>query len=38
MLVAVTVHVYGGEMVSCSAFFPEGGRYRRELRGLQYTD
>jgi predicted metal-dependent enzyme (double-stranded beta helix superfamily) len=35
---AVTVHVYGGEMVSCSAFFPEGERYRRELRGLQYTD
>lgn len=35
---AVTLHVYGGEMVSCSAFFPEGDRYRRELRSLTYTD
>jgi predicted metal-dependent enzyme (double-stranded beta helix superfamily) len=35
---AVTIHVYGGEMVSCSAFFPEGERYRRETRSLQYTD
>lgn len=35
---AVTLHVYGGEMVRCSAFFPEGDRYRREQRELQYTD
>lgn len=35
---AITVHVYGGEMTTCSAFFPEGNRYRRELRQLCYTD
>jgi predicted metal-dependent enzyme (double-stranded beta helix superfamily) len=35
---AITLHVYGGEMTCCSAFFPEGERYRRELRQLQYTD
>jgi predicted metal-dependent enzyme (double-stranded beta helix superfamily) len=34
---AVTIHVYGGEMVQCSAFMPEGDRYRREVRQLQYT-
>ena len=35
---AVTIHVYGGEMTSCTAFFPlEGGGYRREIRALSYT-
>ncbi|HEY3217340.1 MAG TPA: cysteine dioxygenase family protein [Candidatus Eisenbacteria bacterium] len=36
---AVTIHVYGGEMTWCHAFFPvEGGGYRREHRSLTYTD
>jgi len=35
---AVTIHVYGGEMNRCSIFVPEGGRYRREMRRLHYTD
>jgi len=36
---AVTIHVYGGEMTSCNAFFPlDGGGYRREQRPLSYTD
>ena len=35
---AVTIHVYGGEMTSCTAFFPlEGGGHRREVRPLSYT-
>ena len=35
---AVTIHVYGGEMTSCTAFFPlEEGGYRREVRPLRYT-
>jgi predicted metal-dependent enzyme (double-stranded beta helix superfamily) len=35
---AVTIHVYGGEMTSCTAFFPvDGGGYRREIRPLSYT-
>lgn len=34
---AVTIHVYGGEMTTCSAFFPVEGGYRRELRPLSYT-
>lgn len=35
---AVTIHVYGGEMVSCHAFQPVGkGFYRRETRALTYT-
>ena len=35
---AVTIHVYGGEMTSCTAFFPlEGGGHRREIRPLSYT-
>ena len=35
---AVTIHVYGGEMTSCNAFFPVEGGYRRETRALSYTD
>ena len=35
---SVTIHVYGGEMTQCHAFFPlEGGGYRREVRALSYT-
>jgi predicted metal-dependent enzyme (double-stranded beta helix superfamily) len=35
---SVTIHVYGGEMTQCHAFFPlEGGGYRREVRALTYT-
>ena len=35
---AVTLHVYGGEMVWSHAFFPvEGGAFRRETRQLSYT-
>ena len=35
---AVTIHVYGGEMTSCTAFFPlDGGGYRREVRALSYA-
>ncbi len=35
---AVTIHVYGGEMTSCTAYFPlDGGGYRRETRPLSYT-
>lgn len=35
---SVTIHVYGGEMTQCNAFFPvEGGGYRREVRPLRYT-
>ena len=35
---AVTIHVYGGEMTSCTAFFPlESGGHRREIRQLSYT-
>jgi predicted metal-dependent enzyme (double-stranded beta helix superfamily) len=35
---AITIHVYGGEMTHCNAFFPlEGGGYRREVRTLSYT-
>jgi len=35
--VAVTLHIYGGEMNSCNIFLPEGGDwYRRESRSLTY--
>ena len=34
---AATIHVYGGEMLSCTAFQPEGGRYRYEYCDLSYT-
>jgi len=34
---AATIHVYGGEMLSCTAFLPEGGRYRYEYCDLSYT-
>lgn len=35
---AVTIHVYGGEMSWCHAFYPEaGGLYRRERRELTYS-
>ena len=35
---AITIHVYGGEMTWCHAFFPlEEGGYRRERRQLSYT-
>jgi 3-mercaptopropionate dioxygenase len=36
---AVTIHVYGGELTWCNAFFPlDGGGYRAERRTLSYTD
>ncbi len=36
---ALTLHVYGGEMNHCSVFLPEaGGLYRRHLRQLTYDD
>ncbi len=37
--VAVTVHVYGGEIVRCTTYSPVDGdgRYRREERELFYT-
>ncbi|MBI4617018.1 MAG: cysteine dioxygenase family protein [Planctomycetes bacterium] len=35
---AVTIHVYGGEMNWCHAFYPAGpGTYRRAFRALSYT-
>jgi 3-mercaptopropionate dioxygenase len=34
---AITLHVYGGEMTWCHAFFPVEGGYRRETRQLSYT-
>jgi predicted metal-dependent enzyme (double-stranded beta helix superfamily) len=34
---AATIHVYGGEMTSCTAFYPEGGRYRHAYCDLSYT-
>ena len=36
---AMTIHVYGGEMDRCSAFFPlgEDGWFQRERRELSYT-
>lgn len=35
---AITLHVYGGEMTWCHAFHPlEGGGYTRERRQLSYT-
>jgi len=35
--VAVTLHIYGGEMTSCTIFHPENGDwYRPEVRGLSY--
>lgn len=34
---AATIHVYGGEMLSCTAFYPDGGRYRHEYCDLSYT-
>ena len=36
--VAVTVHVYEGEMKRCNVYVPEpGGLWRRETRALTYT-
>jgi predicted metal-dependent enzyme (double-stranded beta helix superfamily) len=36
--VAVTIHVYGGEMHGCHTFTPlADGRYRKERRQLSYT-
>ncbi|MFN3728165.1 MAG: cysteine dioxygenase [Fimbriimonadaceae bacterium] len=35
---AVTLHVYGGEMNWCHVFVPMDGGYRRERRDLCYTD
>lgn len=36
--VAVTIHVYGGEMHGCDVFQPVAGdRYRRERKPLSYT-
>lgn len=35
---AVTIHVYGGEMTWCHAFYPAGPEtYRRAFRTLSYT-
>jgi 3-mercaptopropionate dioxygenase len=34
---AATIHVYGGEMTSCTAFYPDSGRYRYEYCDLSYT-
>ena len=35
---AITIHVYGGEMIGCHAFYPlDGGVYRREWCELRYT-
>ncbi|HVR09813.1 MAG TPA: cysteine dioxygenase family protein [Thermoanaerobaculia bacterium] len=37
--IALTLHVYGGEMDHCSAFVPEpDGRYRRQGKQLSYDD
>jgi len=36
--VAVTLHVYGGEMTWSNAYFPSGDGFRRERRSLSYTD
>lgn len=37
--VSLTLHVYGGEMKSCSVFLPEPeGGYRRVVRTLGYDD
>ena len=36
--VAITIHVYSGEMTSSHAFHPvDGGGYRSELKNLSYT-
>jgi 3-mercaptopropionate dioxygenase len=36
---ALTLHVYGGEMDHCAVFLPEpGGRYRRLAKTLAYDD
>jgi 3-mercaptopropionate dioxygenase len=36
--VALTLHVYGGDMDHCSVFEPQGGGlYRRHRRDLEYT-
>lgn len=35
--VAVTLHIYGGDMASCNVFKPESGDwYRRERHGLEF--
>ncbi|MEA5445416.1 cysteine dioxygenase family protein [Gammaproteobacteria bacterium AB-CW1] len=35
--VAVTLHIYGGDMESCNIFLPESGDwYRKESRSLQF--
>jgi 3-mercaptopropionate dioxygenase len=37
--IALTLHVYGGEMDHCSVFLPEpGGLYRRHLKQLVYDE
>ena len=36
--VAVTIHVYGGELHGCDIYTPvDGDRYRRERKPLAYT-
>jgi predicted metal-dependent enzyme (double-stranded beta helix superfamily) len=36
---ALTLHVYGGEMDHCSTFMPEpGGHYRRQAKQLSYDE
>ncbi len=36
--VAVTIHVYGGELHGCNTYTPvDGDRYRRERKPLTYT-
>ena len=36
--VAVTIHVYGGELYGCNTYTPlDGNRYRRQRKPLTYT-
>ena len=37
--IALTLHVYGGEMDHCSVFEPQpDGRFRRQAKFLTYDD
>lgn len=35
--VTVTLHIYGGELTSCHAYYPKNGSYHREPLELPYT-
>lgn len=36
---AITVHIYGGEIDECHAYFPQAdGSYRCEMHALSYDD